>query len=134
MKELHQVEDAAKHPEEYRRDLNPNALAGQNIGALGAHPEKSARTAYDLKPLHDKLSHLLDDDLKQIRILPEGARLEQGATYFDLKHPERGEINARADMAAGPDNWYAAKRDTHYNLWNLLIGVDDPERLGTARE
>jgi hypothetical protein len=134
MKELHQVEDANKHPEEYKRDLNPNALAGQNIGTAGAHPEKSARTAYDLKPLHNRLNHLLDDDLKQIRILPEGARLEQGATYFDLKHPERGEITATGDMAAGGDNWYAAKDSVHYNLWNLLIGVDNPERLGTTKE
>jgi hypothetical protein len=134
MKKLHQTEDVNKHPDEYQRDLSPNAMAGQNIGPYGAHPEKSARTAYDLKAVHNRLDHLLDDDLKQILILPEGARLEQGATYFDLNHPERGEITATGEMTAGPDNWYAAKDSMHYNLWNLLIGVDNPDRLGTTRE
>jgi hypothetical protein len=37
-------------------------------------------------------------------------------------------------MQAGPDNGYVAKNDTHYNLWNLLVGVDNPDRLGTTRE
>jgi hypothetical protein len=109
-------------------------MAGQNISPHGAQADKSARTAYDLKPVHNRLDHLLDDDLKQIRVLEEGTRLRQGATYFDLKHPERGEITATAEMSAGPDNWYVPKSEVPYNLWNLLIGVDEPERLGTTRE
>ena len=79
-------------------------------------------------------SALLDDDLKQILVQPEGARLKQGATYVDLNDLERGEFTATGDMTAGPDNWYVAKDNVHYNLWNLLIGVDTPERLGTTRE
>jgi len=47
-----QAATAAAHPEEYRHDLNPNAMAGQNIGTAGLHPEKSARTARDVKELH----------------------------------------------------------------------------------
>ena len=133
MKHVHQVDDLNKHPEEYKKDLSPNAMAGQNIGSQAAQAEKSARTAYDLKPVHNRLDHLLDNDLKQIPVLEEGTRLKQGATYFDLNHPERGEITATGEMIAEADNWYVAKSDVHYNLWNLLIGVDNPERLGTTR-
>ena len=133
-REKPQAETLNKHPEEYRRDLNPNAMAGQNIGAGETSPQESARTAYDIKQVHRKFDHLLDADLKQIRVLPEGSRLQHGATYFDLNHPERGEITATGEMSAEADNWYVAKADTHYNLWNLIIGVDNPDRLGTTRE
>jgi hypothetical protein len=77
---------------------------------------------------------LLDDDLKQIRVLPEGARLQQGATYIDLNDLDQGEFTATGDMEAGRENYYVAKDEVHYLLWNLLIGVDNPERLGTSRE
>ena len=130
-REKPQEADRDKHPQEYMRDLNPNAMAGQNIGTPAMAP---TRTAYDVKDLHRRLNHLLDDDLKQIVVQSEGARLKQGATYVDLNDLERGEFTATGDMVAGPDNWYVAKDDVHYNLWNLLVGVQEPERLGTTRE
>jgi hypothetical protein len=133
-REKPQADTVNKHPEEYQRDLNPNAMAGQNIGVPETGPEDRARTAYDIKAVHRKFDHLLDADLKQIRVLPAGSRLEQGATYFDLNNPDQGEFTATGDMEAGSGNWYVAKTDTHYNLWNLLIGVDNPDRLGTTRE
>ncbi len=130
-REKPQEADRDKHPQDYMRDLQTDPMAGQNIGAPAAAP---TRTAYDIKDLHRGLNHLRDDDLKQIVVQPEGARLKQGATYFDLHDPGRGEFTATGDMAAGPDNWYVAKDDVHYNLWNLLTGVQEPERLGTTRE
>ena len=130
-KEKPQEADLDKHPQEYMRDLNTNPMAGQNIGTPAAAP---TRTAYDIKDAHRRLNHLLDDDLKQIVVQPEGARLKQGATYVDLKDLERGEFTATGDMTAEPENYYVAKDDVHYNLWNLLIGVETPERLGTTRE
>ena len=87
------------------------------------------RTAYDLKEVHRLLEGITDDGLKQIPVLPLHARLEQGATYIDLRAPERREFTATADMEAGPDNWYVAKDSVDYELWNRLIGVDNPERL-----
>src|SRR5438105_1008421 len=66
-----------QHPEEYRSDLNPNANAGQNIGVAGTHPEKGARTAYEIKELHRQLNEMSDADLKQIPVMPMGSRLEQ---------------------------------------------------------
>ena len=116
-----------QHPDEFRDDLNPNYRQGQNDGTT----RDRTRTAHDIKDAHRRLSEMRDDELKQIPILEDGERLEQRAVYFDLKHPERGEIQARADMVAGPENWYVPKSQVDYQLWNLLVGVDDWDRLGT---
>ena len=62
-------------------------------------------------------------------IVPEGTRLEQGAVYFDLRHPDQGEFKALGDMSAGPDNYYVPKKETDYVLWNRIMGVETPERL-----
>jgi hypothetical protein len=113
-------------PEEYREDLNPEYEMGENHGP----PRAQLRSAYELKDAHDLLRNLRDDQLKQIPILMEGSRLEQGATYFDLRHPDRGPFKALGDMVAGPDNHFVPKSEVGYPLWNLLIGVDDPDRLG----
>jgi hypothetical protein len=123
-----------QHPEEWRQDLNPNAMAGQNVGLAGPHPEIDAATAYDLKAVHRMLEGLTDDELKQIPILPQGSRLEQGAVYLDLRDPAPRELKARGDMEAGPNNWYVPKNQVDYQLWNRLIGVREPERLGEADE
>jgi hypothetical protein len=123
-----------KHPEPWRSDLNPDALAGQNIGVLGSHPEDDARTAYDVKELHRRLSGLSDAELKTIPVLPPGSRLEQGATYIDLRAADCREFRALGNMEAGRDNWYVPKDSVDYVLWNRLIGVTNPERLGQASE
>ena len=119
-----------QHPDEYREDLNPEYEAGENHGL----PRYETTTAYDLKALHNQLRDFRDDQLKQIPVLVEGSRLEQGATYFDLAHPERGEFKALGDMRAGPENYYVPKSEIGYPLWNLLIGVEDPNRLGPLAE
>ena len=123
-----------QHPEEWRRDLNPDALAGQNIGAAGPQAAKQAATAYEVKEVHRQFHGFSDDELKRIPILPQGARLEQGATYVDLQDPRLDEFTATGDMAAGPNNWYVPKREVDYQLWNRLIGIANPERLGDADE
>jgi hypothetical protein len=115
-----------QHPDEVREDLNPNYNDGQNSDPGQLH----TRTAHDIKDLHERLRDLRDDELKQIPVLDEGERLEQGAAYFDLRYPERGEFRARGDMAAGPDNWYVAKSEVDYQLWNLITGENNWDRLG----
>jgi hypothetical protein len=45
-------------------------------------------------------------------------------------HPEWGEFKAFRDRVAGSDNRFAPKSEVGHPLWNLLIGVDDPARLG----
>ena len=121
----------AQHPDEWRADLNPNALAGQNFVMVGRHEHKDAPTAYDLKDIHRQLHDLPDDDLKQIPVVPAGSRLEQGATYIDLARPERWEFTARGGMVAGPEHCYVLKTEVDFELWNRLLGVENPQRTGT---
>jgi hypothetical protein len=123
-----------QHPEEWRRDLNPDPMAGQNTGREGTEQAKDAATAYEVKEIHRQFHGFTDDELKRIPILPRGARLEQGATYVDLQDPQLMEFKAIGDMSAGPNNWYVPKSEVDYQLWNRLIGITNPERLGDADE
>jgi hypothetical protein len=122
------------HPDEWQHDLNPEFLAGENYGVAGPHPEKQMLTAAEIKPLYNQLQGFSEADLKQISVMPEGSRLEQGATYIDLNDPERRPFTALANMSAGPDNLYVPKSEVDYVLWNRLIGVQNPERLDLADE
>jgi hypothetical protein len=121
-----------QHPERYRDDLNPDPTAGQNHGVHRSG--EMGPSAYDVKDVHQTWRDLSDADLKQLPVLPEGTRLEQGAVYFDLNDPNRGEIKALGNMEAGSQNRYVAKSAVPYPLWNALIGVDNPERLGVGSE
>ncbi len=123
-----------QHPEQYRVDLNPDALAGPNPGLPGAHPEKAALTAHDLKDLHRRLGDFLDDELKNVPILPEGSWLKQGATYLDLSEAHPQPFTAKGNKVAGPRNRYVPKSEVDYVLWNRLAGVQDPDRLDQGEE
>jgi hypothetical protein len=65
-----------KPPEPFQHDLNPKAMAGQNLGIREAQPSKQGPTAYDVKPVHECFKQFSDDELKQLRLLPVGSRLE----------------------------------------------------------
>ena len=110
-----------QHPEEYQKDLNPEFLAGQNYGLDGELYEEGAPTAYDYKDVRSLLPDWTSAELKELPIVPEGSRLQQGAAYFDLRHPERGEFKARGDMRAGQGSRLVPKDRVAYNLWNKLI-------------
>lgn len=116
-----------KHSGEYARDLEPNHMAGQNYGQASGAQEQGLRTAYDLKGLHrGALNGWEDDDLKQVPVLPPGARLQQGATYVDLNDARRTEFTATGDMSAGAEQCIVPKKETPYPLWNRLIGETHP--------
>lgn len=117
--------------DEFQHDLNPDLMAGQNIGMEAPHLEKEAPTAYNIKELHQVLSDYSSDDLKQITVLPHGSRLEQGAKYIDLMG-DRQEFTAMGNMTAEPGHWYVPKTEMDYQLWNRLKGIDDPDRTGEA--
>jgi len=89
-------------------------------------------SAYEFKALHRTLADLTDDELKDVPILPTGARLEPGAKYIDLMHLERGELVAEAGMLAEPEHYYVPKKETSYVLWNRLNQVENPARLDEA--
>ena len=122
-----------KHPEPYQRDLNPEAAAGQNVDKIGPHPEKdNPRTAYDVKEAHRQLVDWTDDELKQIPLMPAGARLEQGATYVDLRDPARREFTATGEMQVPSDGLYVPKSEVDFRTWNRLLGIRTAERIGQA--
>ena len=83
-----------------------------------------------MKELHRALHDFTDDQLKQIPVLAGGTRLEQGATYIDLRGSEPREFTATADMAAGPGDWYVPKTEVPYDLWNRLLAVGNRETGG----
>jgi len=124
-----------QHPEEWREDLNPHPDAGQNFGRAGAHDDEEMQTLYDIKLLHNAFKEqFTDDELKGIPVLPQGARLRQGAIYVDLATPDRREFTASGFIEAGRDNWFVPKKLVDYQVWNRLIGVTNPERTGQADE
>jgi hypothetical protein len=79
--------------------------------------------------VHERFKQFSDDELKQLRLLPVGSRLEQGATYIDLNNLGLGEFTATGEMRVGSSNWVVAKKEVPYELWNRLLGAETPERL-----
>jgi len=114
-----------RHSEEWQRDLNPNHLAGQNIGReqAAASPQ---RTAFHLRKRGQALRGLHDNDLKQVPLVQEGGRLQQGATYANLADDRPREFTATGDMTAQADDAYAPKDKVPYEVWNRLIGEPKP--------
>lgn len=119
-----------KHPKEWEGDLNPNRMAGQNIGEIASEDERGSANARDVKDVHRSLSQEFgDDELRQIPIVQEGERLQQGARYLDLRDADRREFTATGDMSAAGESRLVPKDEVPYSLWNRLRGVDDPERI-----
>jgi hypothetical protein len=118
-----------KHPDEWQQDLNPDHMAGQNVGDPGRDTLDPEHTAYVHKELHRQLNDFSADDLKQVPVVPRGERLQQGTTYLDLQDPDREEFTATGEMGADDGHMYVPKSQTPYPLWNRLRGVEDPNRL-----
>lgn len=114
-----------KHPDEWQQDLNRDHLAGQNVGPATDVSEQSP-TAFHLRKAGLDLGAVADDDLKRVPIVPDGTRLQQGATYVDLRASRREEFTARGDMHAEPGQAVAPKDQVPYEIWNRLIGEEKP--------
>lgn len=118
------------HPDEWERDLNPDRMAGQNIGETGPAADRARPSAHDLKDVHRSLSgEFRDDELKAIPVLGDGERLKQGAKYMDLRDPERKEFTATGEMSAERGARLVPKDEVPYSVWNRLSGVESPERI-----
>jgi hypothetical protein len=129
-----EMPEAKQPPDAFDRDLHPDMLAGVNDSKLGPQPQKAGKTLYDFKDVQRLLHGLTDDEMKRIPVMPQGSRLEQGATYIDLRDENAREFTAMADMVAGPDHLYVPKSDVDYVLWNRLRGVHDPKRLDRGKQ
>ena len=122
-----QNRDNSPELDKYENQLHANDRAGES----GGPDHETTRTAYDLKGLHRQLHDLDDNLLKQIPVLDTGTRLKEGSVYLDLAHPEKGEFRGMSDMIAGQESCLVAKNMVEdYELWNLLRGERNPERLG----
>jgi hypothetical protein len=120
-------QDNQKHPDEWQQDLNPNHLAGQNIGPESDAVTTSAElTAFHLRKRGSRLNGLDDDELKQVPLVAAGARLQQGATYVNLASDAPREFTATAEMSSGRGDAYAPKDEVPYEIWNRLIGEPKP--------
>lgn len=125
-------QEQKKHPDEWQRDLNPDRMAGQNIGAQNSQ-DLDLRSAAAIKELTECLSHFSSDELAQISIVPKGGRLQQGGVYLDLLDPASGPITATGDIVAQEHHLYVAKDKTPYPLWNRLVEVACPVSAAQAR-
>jgi hypothetical protein len=123
-----------KHPDEWQQDLNPNHLAGQNIGAQSDVLSSGAdRTAFHLRKNGMDLRGT-DDELKLVPVIATGERLQQGATYIDLNEGSPREFTARGDMSADEGHAYAPKDRVPYQVWNRLIGEAKPGQERPSEE
>jgi hypothetical protein len=117
-----------KHPVEWEPDLNPNHLAGQNIGSDSEQHVAAQWTAFHLRKRGLDVGGVNDEELKQVPVLDEGERLQQGGTYVDLYRQPTEEFTARADMRATRENAYVAKDRVPYEIWNRLTGAEKKAR------
>ncbi|MDP9312531.1 MAG: hypothetical protein M3R24_16870 [Chloroflexota bacterium] len=130
----HHTQPKDREPDSFDQDLHHTTDQGINHAQLGTNPDQAAPNAFDQKELHRLLPNLSSDELRRLVILQPGDVLEQGAVYFDLRHPRSGEIKAEKPEVVGPPdlNLLVPKQQTDYVLWNKLRGVDNPERLDQA--
>jgi hypothetical protein len=118
-----------KPMEGFEDDLHGDFMGGANYGMRGPHEENAGLTASDIKEAVNLLRDISGAELDQIVVLPLGASLEEGATYLDLAHRERGEFVAFGGMLAEAEHYYVPKTAVDYETWNRLRGVHDPRRL-----
>ena len=123
---------AQKHPPEWRDDLNPARMEGQNIGAASKRSDSMGRTAADINVLGERLNNFTRDELSQIPIVPAGTKLKQGGVYVDMRIPASVPFTASAEIPATEMNYYAPKAETPYELWNRLVAALGPATMGEA--
>lgn len=108
----------AEQPDSFDADLHAESHAGQHAGAA----THETRSAYDIKELHEKMPDYSNAELKALPVLQAGQRLQQGAVYCNLNNLSAGAFVAMAAMEAGPSDYYVAKSELDYELWNKLTG------------
>lgn len=116
------------HPAALQADLNPNRMQGQNVGAGAGDVNPGVTNASHVKKLTRNLDGFTKDELTQIPVLPDGARLKQGAVYVDLVDPERDPFTAEGNDVVPPGRAVVPKAETPYMYWNRLLGIEDATR------
>jgi hypothetical protein len=110
-----------KHPPNYAEDLNPDYMAGQNIGSGGPDSVDRAEYASQRKDLVDSLVEFNKNELAQIPLVRAGARLKRNATYLDIRMRGSRPFTATGDEFAPEGRCIVAKAETPNTLWNRLV-------------
>ena len=120
-----QTQPKDREQDSFDEVLHPDRNAGINHEERGANPEQNAPNAEILTHVRRMMPELNNDELRRIVVLQPGDRLEQGATYIDLRSPSRTEFTADAGMVATENNLFVPKSVTDYELWNRLTGQSE---------
>jgi len=112
-----------RHPPEEREHLEPNRLAGQNIGR-----KHQTRSAAELNEAVRALDGFRPEELREVRVVVAGERLEEGATYVDLRDPLREPFTARGDIEVEEGSLYIPKQEVAFEHWRRIVDPDEPER------
>ena len=103
---------------------------GWHVRAMREHPanqnlDQRSHTvrASDIPELRSILGDFTPSELRQIQVLRPGARLQQGATYIDLRQPNRRPFTATGHEIAGNNTWLVARSELPFQYWKWLLGV-----------
>lgn len=117
-----------KHPEQLERDLDPDRMADHDAAEPSPGLDPNVRPAAQVKEIVTALPEFTVEELQEIPILPEGERLQHGATYVNLRGIERRPFTATGDQIASPGAWIVPKKATPRPYWNRLVGGEEPQR------
>ncbi|BDI32784.1 hypothetical protein CCAX7_48350 [Capsulimonas corticalis] len=74
-----------------------------------------SRQAYDLLP------DLTKEEWRRVHLVTRYGRLIQGAEYFDLRNPARGEFIVHEPTEVHSDDMYVAKHEVDSEIWDRLL-------------
>jgi hypothetical protein len=80
------------------------------------------RHAWEIKDLEQAMTDFTSSELREIPLVPPGRRLEQGATYVDLRDPSRTPFTAPGGVVAPDRSWLVPKAEVPYEYWRKLVG------------
>ena len=126
----HAYEHTAKMEKQARAEakaedaLNDSVLqADQHTGQQGVVPSsEDTLNAADMKDVYGVLPEWHKDELRRLRIVPPGTRLQQGDVYVDLRNTAAGELVAHGEETVG-EELLVAKHDPDYEIWNKLLAT-----------
>ncbi len=88
------------------------------------------RTAYDLRRRFGWLNQFTDDELRAISLCDEGAPLREGAVYFDISKPERGEIVAHKSETVPGGSCPVLRDEVSSKTWQKLLSFPRSRQAG----
>ena len=98
--------------------LRTDQHTGQQNILSRENPDDLVRAA-DIKQVYDLLPDWHKDEIKRLRVMPPGTRLNSGDIFIDLRNPAAGELVAHGEETVG-EELLVPKHDSDYEIWNKL--------------